>query len=65
MEKKYLVVIYRKLSSTNYYKEFTDKHEAENWYKYILNAVKEQKDEDKNKPYYILDVKLYTLTEIG
>lgn len=64
MEKKYLVVVYRKLSSKSYYKEFTDIHEAENWHKYILNAAKEQKDEDKDKPYYILDVRLYELIDI-
>ena len=65
MEKKYLVVVYRKLRSTSDYKEFTDKHEAENWYKYILNAAKEQKDEDKDKPYYILAVRLCKLIDIG
>lgn len=65
MEKKYLVVVYRNLHQANNYIEFIDRQKAENWYKYMLNIVKEQKDEEKDKHYYILDVKLYTLTDIG
>ena len=65
MEKKYLVVVYRKLRSTSDYKEFTDKHEAENWYKYMLKMAEEQKDEEQDKAYYILDVRLYELIDIG
>lgn len=65
MEKKYLVVIYRNLRSTNNYNEFTDKQQAESWYNYVLNIVETQNDKEKDKPYYILDVKLYELIDIG
>ena len=64
MEKKYLVVVYRNLRQTNNYREFIDKQNAENWYKYMLKIAEEQKAEEQDKHYYILDVKLYTLTEI-
>ena len=65
MEKKYLVVGYRNFKPTNNYVEFTDEQKAENWYKYMLKIAKEQKDEEEDKPYYILDVRLYELTDIG
>lgn len=65
MEKKYLVVVYRNLRSSNNYNEFNDKQRAENWYKYILRILEEQKNKDKDKPYYILDVRLYELIDIG
>ena len=64
MEKKYLVVVYHNLRSLNNYDEFIDRRKAEDWYKYILNKIKQQKDEDKNKPNYILDVRLYKLVEV-
>lgn len=64
MEKKYLVVVYRNLKQTNNYVEFTDKQRAKNWYKYMLKMAEEQKDEEQDKAYYILDVRLYILTEI-
>lgn len=65
MEKKYLVVVYRNLRSLNDYGEFTNKEKAENWYKYMSIKAKHQKEENKDKEHYILDVRLYTLTEIG
>lgn len=65
MEKKYLVVVYRNLRSSSNYFEFTDKQKAEHWYKYTLDIVKNQKDEEKDKCYYILDVRLYELIEMG
>lgn len=65
MEKKYLVVVYRNRSSLNDYGEFTDKQKAENWYKYMSIKAKHQKEENKDKENYILDVRLYELTEIG
>lgn len=65
MEKKYLVVIYRNNRYSNNYDEFADRQKAEDWYKYMLNKAEKQKIEDKDKPYYIIDVRLYTLTEIG
>lgn len=65
MEKKYLVVVYRNLKQTNNYTEFTDKQKAKNWYKYMLKIAEEQKEEEEDKPYYILKVELYTLTKIG
>ena len=64
MEKKYLVVVYRNLHSTNNYVEFTDRQRAENWYKYMLNIADKQKDKDKDKDYYIIDVRLYELIDI-
>ena len=64
MEKKYLVVVYRNLRYLNNYDEFTDKRKAEDWYKYILKKVNEQKNEDKDKPNYIIDVRLYTMVEV-
>ena len=65
MEKKYLVVVYRNLRSLNDYGEFTNKEKAENWYKYMSIKAEHQKEENKDKEYYILDVRLYALTEIG
>lgn len=65
MEKKYLVVVYRNRRSLNDYGEFTDKQKAENWYKYMSIKAEQQKSENKDKGYYILDVRLYALTEIG
>lgn len=64
MEKKYSVIVYRNLYTTNTYVQFTDKQKAENYYKNMLNIAKEQKEEDQDKPYYILDVKLYTTTKL-
>ena len=64
MEKKYLVVVYRNLRSLNDYNEFTDKQKAKHWYKYMLNIAENQKDKDKEDRYYILNVRLYMLTEI-
>ena len=51
--------------ASNNYDEFADRQKAEDWYKYMLNKAEKQKIEDKDKPYYIIDVRLYTLTEIG
>lgn len=65
MEKKYLVVVYRNLRSLNDYGEFTDKQKAENWYKYMSIKAEQQKNENKDKEHHILDVRLYSLTEIG
>ena len=65
MEKKYLVVVYRNRSSLNDYNEFTDKEIAEHYYKYVLNKMKNQSEELKDHGFYIFDVRLYTLTEIG
>lgn len=65
MEKKYLVIVYRNLRQTNNYREFTDKQNAENWYKYMLKIAEEQREEEQYKHYYIIDVRLYELTDIG
>jgi hypothetical protein len=64
MEKKYLVVVYRNLRYMNNYDEFTDKQKAKNWYDYMLKKAEEQKNEEKDKHNYILDIRLYELTEI-
>lgn len=64
MEKKYLVIVYRNLRYLNNYDEFIDKQKAKDWYKYILKKVEEQKNEDKDKPNYIIDVRLYTMVEV-
>ena len=65
MKKKHLVVVYRNLRSLNDYNEFTDKRKAEDFYKYMLKIVEEQKEEKKDERYYILDVRLYELIDIG
>lgn len=64
MEKKYLVVVYHNRRSLNDYAEFTDKQKAENWYKYMSIKAEQQKNENKNKDYYILYVGLYTIVEV-
>ena len=65
MEKKYLVVVYYNLRYLNSYNEFTNKQKAEDWYKHMLNKAEKQKNEDKDRHHYIIDVGLYALTEIG
>ena len=65
MEKKYIVVVYRNHRSLNDYGEFTDKQKAENWYKYMSIKAEQQKNENKDKHYYISDVRLYELIDVG
>lgn len=65
MEKKYLVVVYHNRRSLNDYAEFTNKQKAENWYKYMSIKAEQQKNENKDKEHYILDVRLYELIDIG
>ena len=64
MEKKYLVVVYRNRRSLNDYAEFTNKQKAENWYKYMSIKAEQQKNENKDKEHYMLDVRLYTMVEV-
>lgn len=64
MEKKYLVAVYRNFRSMNNYYEFTDKQKAEDWYNHMLKKAEEQKNEDKDKPNYIIDVRFCELVEV-
>ena len=64
MEKKYVVVVYRNDYRYNNYYVFIHEIKAKQHYKHMLNELKNQTNDLKKEPKYIVKVKLFTLTEV-